>query len=905
MKRRLLLALGVLVVLVAIAAVPAWQYWTTVTADLPDVGTLEKFEPAEATVLYDRNGQVLGELYEERRYVLPIEQIPAMVQNAFIAAEDASFRDHGGVDYLGIVRAALRNADEGRVAQGASTITQQVVRNLLLNDRQKTVERKLREVLLAWRVEDRYSKDYILYLYLNSIYMGAQSYGVEAAARTYFGRHAGDLTLSQAAVLAGLPQRPSDYNPYKNLDRARQRQRYVLDQMVDKGFVDQATADAAWAEPIELTPPNNHFLDNAPHFTEHVRRLLVEEFGEELVNKGGLQVTTTCDLALQQVAQNAVQTQVTALDRRSGFRRVHVQTLADEAAIAAWRTTEEEQLRGDAAISILEDQQTYDAVVLGVASDRARVGVGSHELMLSISDHRWMQPQHPAYSFTERLVSESALDDYYQKVAAVQAKAAAAAAPAADGTTPAPAGSAPAAGASPAAEAPKINIAPPGEPMLQVGDVVKVQVDLQRTMKDKKGTALPMAEIIQPRELEAALLSMDLSTGAVRALVGGADFTSSQFNRAIQGRRQVGSTFKPFVYAAAIEAKKVTAATIIDDDPVSIPLAGGKFWQPKDYGDTYGGPMTLAKALAESKNTVLVRTMLLADEGMNHDLVYKFARRLGLGGPATTDEPEGWVATPDNDYLCPWTTEWVSSIVCFDHYPPIDDGTTTMREHRKSVKRDTPHSCRSCDYTVGLGSTSLTLAEMVRAYGTFGNLGKLVDPYYIEEVRDRHGQVIARTKVHEPRQVMEPGVAYVMNYLLQGVIQRGTATKARELGVTLAGKTGTTNDGRDAWFIGMTPDVITGVWVGFDTPQTMGARATGGHVALPVWLEYMKAVAPKPKDFDAPPAGSIEWANIDESSGTRVEGGGRRMPFLVGTTPKAFVPAEVPTEAPPSTPVEE
>lgn len=886
MKRRLVIGTVILFTLGSAAVgVPAWWKWTEVTADLPDVAQLDTYEPPEATILYDRNGEVIGELYEERRYVLPIEQIPPMVQNAFIAAEDASFREHGGIDYVGILRAMWRNADEGRVAQGASTITQQVVRNLLLLDRQKTVERKLREVALAWRLEERFSKDYILYLYLNSIYMGAQSYGVEAAARTYFGKHAADLTLGEAALLAGLPQRPSDYNPYKNLDRARLRETYVLEQMVDKGFVDQAAADAAAAEPTTLSPPDNHFLDNAPHFTEHVRRLLVDELGEEMVNKGGLRVITTCDLGLQQVAQQSVQSQVTKLDRQSGFRRAHVQTLPGEPEIAEWRTRQEDELKGDAAVSILEDGRTYDAVVLAVGSDKARVAIGQHEVMLSIADHRWMHPQHAAGSFAEKIATEDALEDYHEAIARAKAKADAdALAAGIDPNAPVDPNAPPA--------TPRYNVPAPGEPLLQAGDLIKVTVDLKRTLKDKKGNPLPAGVIYQPRELEGALFSMEVQTGAVRALVGGADFTSSQFNRAIQGRRQVGSTFKPFVYGAAIESKKATAATIIADAPISIPLAGGKFWQPKDYGDEYEGNMTIAKAVALSKNTALVRTILLIDEGMNNDLVYKFARKLGLGGPPSGEVPEGWAPQPDNEYLCPWTTEWVSSVMCLDHYPPRPDADTVkIKEHRKEVRRDTEHYCRSCDYSVGLGSTSLTLAEMVRAYATYGNFGKLVEPYYIQEVRDRHGKVIKTAPTAEPPQVIDPGVATVMNFMLQGVVERGTAAKARELKITIAGKTGTTNEGRDAWFIGMTPDIITGVWVGFDTPTPIGGRATGGKVALPVWMEYMKVATPADKKWPDPPEGSVEWASISEATGFKADGG-RRYPFLPGTVPK-FVPAPV------------
>ena len=314
-------------VAVSLAASAASGGWWWFTSTLPSVEPLADYTPAEVTVLVDRDGELMGELYEERRYVLPIEAIPEHVQLAFVAAEDASFHHHGGVDFRGIARAALRNVDDGRAAQGASTITQQVVKNLILDDRTKSITRKVKEVALAWAVEDRFDKDHILFLYLNSIYLGAQSYGVEAAARTYFGKHASELTLGEAALLAGLPQRPSDTNPYKNPDRAARRQRYVLDQMAAKGFVTREAAEAAAAEPLVYQPPNNHFRDLAPDFTEHVRRWLVDRYGEEAVRRGGLRVTTTCDLDLQRHAKQVVLEQVTAYDRESGYRRTGKDTL--------------------------------------------------------------------------------------------------------------------------------------------------------------------------------------------------------------------------------------------------------------------------------------------------------------------------------------------------------------------------------------------------------------------------------------------------------------------------------------------------------------------------------------------------------------------------------------------------
>jgi penicillin-binding protein 1A len=856
------LVLGSVVAVGAMGLVVAFA-WTRFVAGLPPVAVLDDYAPPEVTVLYDRDGVVLGEIYEERRYVLPIESIPGLVKDAFVAAEDANFRSHGGVDYVGIARAAWRNADDGKASQGASTITQQVVKNLVLDDRTKSFERKLKEVALAWELEARFDKDQILFLYLNSIYLGAQSYGVEAAARTYFGKHVEELTLGEAALLAGLPQRPSDYNPFKNLPRARQRQAYVLAQMVDKGFVSASEAAAAADAEIVLREGKNTFLDQAPDFTEHVRRLLVERFGEDAVNHGGLRVTTTCDLELQHTAKEAVRKQVLALDGQSGYRRADRVTLP-ATDIPAWRTAH-------VPAGPLEPGPVLDGVVLSATASRLEVGVGDQVVVLGIEDHRWIGVGGSGgYSFVQKLASEDDRREYWswrkkqeEEELAEQADRQAAGLP------------------EPEPEPIDPSLAPereaPGEPMLREGDLVQVTI--------LAGHDGRRARLFQKRELEGGLISMELDTGAVRALVGGADFASSQFNRATQGRRQTGSTFKPFVYAAAIEKRTHTAATIVSDAGVSVKLANDKYWTPRGSGGEDAGQMTLAVGLARSRNAVLVRTLIKLDEWMDGDVVYDFARRLGLGGPRTGTQPESWTATPDTEYLCPWTSEWVSAQYCADHLPPLAPAEAAdMPAHRKGILEDTSHRCRSCDYSMGLGSASLTLAEMTRAYSVFGTDGRLVEPQFIEEVRDRNGGVLYQLTPERPV-VVDPGVAYIVNFMLQQVVARGTGHAARSLGLTIAGKTGTTDDGRDTWFIGMTPSVVTGVWIGYDTPQPIGKSATGGRVALPVWMDYMRVAGGSDEKWPEPPPGLVEFAQISEETGSRVSEGGVRYPFLPGTVP--------------------
>ena len=678
-----------------------WYY----SQDLPTIEGLRAYEPATVTVVTDKDGVILGEIFEERRYVLPVEEIPDHVKNAFLAAEDANFYNHGGVDYVGIMRAIGRNAMKGRKAQGASTITQQVAKNFLLT-RDKKIERKIKEVILSWRIETAYDKDHILYLYLNEIFLGSQAYGVEAASRAYFGKNVKDITIAEAAILAGLPQRPSDYSPHRHFDKAKERQSYVLGQMKDKGFITDAEYKAAKAEKVKIVPRGNAFLEQAPYFTEHVRRYLVDKYGEEKVLHEGLQVQTTCDMKLQTVAQDAVTRGVDDVDQRMGFRRTAIQSVkADQ--IEAKRKEHEDAMRKawayeqDAAgrvplpeASIIEKDTVYEAVVLEVKDKYARVGLGSHEGILPMAWHKWLYDPDPKRSWR------------YRDAANFKERADT------DGDGKADA------------------------PILQKGDVVQVKVmatstkdaDVAKAFAKTPGESkdLLALHLWQTPEVEAAMLSMDVETGAIRAMVGGADFTRSQFNRAVQSRRQVGSTFKPIVYAAAIESKKVTTASIVADAPLAFATSEEFVWKPANYGDDYLGNITLRKALAMSRNTCTVRVLEAIDPGMNDDVIYDFARRLGIGGPPLMSLPEDHVATRENDLLCPWTRETKDSTICMDRFPPKDPNISNTA-HRQQMG-DAEYWCRTCDMSMGLGSASITMEEMVRAYSAFPSGGELIEP---------------------------------------------------------------------------------------------------------------------------------------------------------------------------------
>lgn len=853
---------GALVLVAGVLAAFGGYWWFS--QDLPTVEHLRAYKPPTVTIVEDRNGALMGEIFEEKRYVVPIDQIPVHVKQAFMAAEDANFYNHGGIDYMGIVRAMGRNALKGRFAQGASTITQQTAKNFLLTN-QKTIDRKVKEVLLSWRIEEAYDKDHILFLYLNQIFLGAQSYGVEAASRTYFGKHVQDITIAEAAILAGLPQRPSDYSPYKGWNAARARQEYVIGQMVSNNFITEAQAKEALAEEVKISSRENKFRSKAPWFTEHVRRYLVDHYGKDKVLYEGLTVRTTCDLELQTIGQKAVRDGVYDTDWRMGYRRKGV-TNVGKGNIAKTREEMESKLRKGYAEekdpagrvpvpdkSVLEVGRIYEAVIVETSQKWAKLGIGAHDAMLSVSNNDWIYEPDPTRSWRGRTATDlTALVDT-------------------DGDKKR------------------------DTPILMAGDIVKVTVEALTTSDPsvaKYYSNTPSGNYVaikmfQVPEVESGLLSMDVATGAVRTMVGGSDFDKSEFNRTVQARRQVGSTFKPLVYAAAVESKRATAATLFADAPIAI--SADKFiWKPSNYDTNYEGNMTLRTALQKSKNTVTVRVLETADPGMNGDVIYKFGRRLGIGGPPTHTLPADHVRTPKNDLLCPWIKEERDFKLCMDRYPAKDPNLSDA-EHRAKLKPGDEYWCRACDMSMGLGSASLTMEEMVRAYSAFATGGLLVEPYYVEEVKDRDGNVLEQHTPATHHRVMDPAVATIATWLLEGVVNGGTASQAGSALKlnALAGKTGTTNDEKDAWFVGFTNDVITAVWFGYDQPQTLGVSSTGGRTALPVWIEYMKAAAPRSKDRPFPQSGNISWVQIDESTGNRVTSGGVSYPFLEGTVPES------------------
>ena len=894
---------------VAGGAVVAGAFWTY-SKDLPTVETLGQYEPPTVTVVYDRNGELLGEIYEKRRYVVSHEEIPKHVQDAFIAAEDANFWTHGGVDYEGILRAIGRNVSKGRKAQGASTITMQVARNFLLT-RAKTYERKIREVILSWRIEETFTKEHILYLYLNEIYLGSGAYGVEAAARTYFNKHVGELTVAEAAILAGLPQRPSDYSPHRHWDKARARQEYVLGQMHAKGYLSEAELAAALDEVVEIYTQENEFLKKAPYFTEHIRRYLVETYGFDKIYNDGLTVHATTDLRLQTTARKAVADNVLTADNRVGWRGPadHI----DGAAISERLAQQEQELReaeskktlrvaseanrgGYGAMpakSTLAVGGIYDGVVKSVDKKHAVVGVGAHDLIIPLSWTAWAYEPNPKRSWRYRSQKD---------MTAVVSK----------------------------------------------GDVIQVRLEGLDAweFKNLKGYApakgLPAARIYQAPELEGALFSYRLSDGAVLSMVGGYDFEGSEYNRATQARRQVGSTFKPIVYAAAIGTRQFTGGTLVQDAPLVFQTLGDKLWKPGNYGEEYEGNITLRRALQLSKNVCTVRVL----DKIGLDPVFDLAGprlRIGYNTPTCSRKHIQAGAACEGDRSpsrvrgmewcvycdptsCPLVKAGTQRIRVDGEDLPVGESMSCLDAPRDINGEDWCHSCdvnlracdwlpieripdtdpcvdarqdddgriwcRTCDLSMGLGSSSLTMVELARAYSAFATYGHLVEPHFIEKVVDRDGTVIEEYEGPEgewPR-VLDAGVASIAHWLLREVATGGTGARTNRLGIQVAGKTGTTNDFFDAWFVGYNPEIITAAWVGFDQPHSMGVSFTGGKTALPIWMDFMKVAVPKDGAPRFKPLEGVTMVPIDERTG-RVATGGRAIPMLPGTAPTNVVGA--------------
>ena len=673
---------------------------------LPSLDILTDYRPKIPLRVFSADGHLIGEFGEERRSVVPIEQVPDSLKHAIIAAEDERFYQHSGIDYMGIARAAISNLTSGGRSQGASTITMQVARNFFLSS-ERTLRRKVYEALMAFKIENSLTKDQILQLYINQIYLGQRAYGFAAASRAYFGKNLKDISVAEAAMLAGLPKAPSKYNPVVNPKRAALRQAYVLRRMAELGYIDEATRKAAVDQPLVVKRDSSPIAAGhqpADFVAEMARQMAVERFGDSAYSLG-LRVVTTIRRDDQDAAIQAVRRGVFDYDRRHGYRGA--ESFVDMKDVSS----DDDEVLDDLLQDVPDAAGLHAAVVLAASPTSLKVYKRGGEVIALSGD---------AIKFAKAMLDDKA----------------------------------------------------PAARKLRRGAVVRVMQDA------KLGWTLA-----QMPEVEAALISIDSQDGAVRALVGGFDFNRNKFNHVTQGWRQPGSSFKPFIYSAALE-KGYGPATVEEDTPlvVSAGETGSQSWQPKNYDGKYDGPISLRTALAKSKNMVSIRMLRSIGTRYAQDYVTRF----------------GFDAARHPPYL-----------------------------------------------TMALGAGSVTPWQMASAYAVFANGGFRVEPYVVKEITDSEGRVLARftprTAGDDSLRVIDARNAYLMDSMMQDVVRRGTATRALTLKRgDLAGKTGTTNDYIDAWFCGYQPSLVAIAWIGFDTPRSLGRGETGGSAALPMWVEYMR-----------------------------------------------------------------
>ncbi len=628
------ISIAVMMILITALTVFGVVSYFYFTQDLPSIETLKNYKPSTVTRIFSEDGEVIGEFSYEKREVVSLDRIPNHLIQALVAGEDARFFQHKGLDYLAVVRAFVRNIFSGEIVQGGSTITQQVVKSLLLSP-EKSFARKIREAILAYRIEKYLTKEEILFLYTNQIYFGHGAYGVAAAADSYFGKGIEDLNLAESSVLAGLPQAPSKYSPYHHPQQAKNRQVYILNRMAEEGLVSPSEALKAAQTPYLIRSKPKPSTEKALHFVEYVRRYVEEKYGRDMLYKDGLQVFSSVDLDIQETAQEAVESGLREIEKRGKYR--------------------------------------------------------SNDMPL-----------------------------------------------------------------------------------------------------------IP----------EGALICFDLETGYVKAMVGGRDFRKSQFNRVTQARRQTGSAFKPIVYASALD-KGFTPASIIVDSPIVFEWGDSK-WKPKNYEGKFSGPTTLRNALTHSVNIVTVK---IAQE-VGVDYIKDYAQKLGISSPL--------------------------------------------------------HNTLS----MALGSSSISLYELTKAYSIFANQGNLFKPIFIKKILDRDGNILEENLPHsypeespKQEQIITPQTAFLMTYLLEGVVQHGTGWRARSLGRPVAAKTGTTDQFMDAWFIGYTPELITGVWVGFNEERSLGENETGAQAASPIWVTFMSRILKDKPKRDFPIPEGMEFIKIDPKTG--------------------------------------
>jgi penicillin-binding protein 1A len=779
-----------------------------VSSETPEINKVSDYRPLGVTqVVSTENGQskVMAEFYKEKRYLTPYDQIPQKLVQAFLSAEDSTFFEHQGVNFIAIARAAVANFLAGQVVQGGSTITQQIAKSLYLSPDRNLI-RKVRELFVAFQLEKTLTKEEILYLYLNQIYLGSGSYGVQAASRTYFHKDVKKLSIAEMALIAGLPTAPGKYSPLLNPKKAKERQMYVLKRMRENKFITDVEQKKAGMERVKIYVNDGTEQKLAPHFVEHIRRHLAQKYGDKALYEDGLTVVVPAAVKYYQFASSAMEEGLEEFDQKKGYRGAIKNLNPKERE--AFKVDQKKELTRDLfpyrylieegsldlESAIQEYDPTYEksisgkkfkAVITQVIPDRklAYAHIGLTQVFIPFDQVQWAHPVDAPLKQPKQ-ISE----------------------------------------------------------VLKEGDVVWVKL-LSNSREGWK------ARLIQIPEVQGALYSVDVQTGQILAMVGGYDYVNSQFNRAIQAKRQVGSTFKPIIYATGLE-KGFTPASIIVDSPVVFEDAENGTWRPENYEEKFYGDTTFRQALINSRNIPTIKIV----QDLRVSTVIEAAKRLGLEGPFNSD------------------------------------------------------------LSISLGSANASVQDMVQAFTAFPLQGKSFHPVMFEKILDRDGRVLetthdkpievststsTKTEAAVPAkkelaqfapmiegQRLDPRVAYVMTHLMKEVVQFGTAAKANVLGRPIAGKTGTTQDFRDGWFIGFSPRVVTGVWVGYDDQHSMGHGETGASTALPIWTKYMQNVLKDyPIDDFAIPDG-ITFVNIDSKTGKRSDGPRSiKEAFIAGTEP--------------------
>jgi len=723
--------------IIFVAAITLAGIYLYLNRNLPKISSLKDYRPSIITSVYSDDNRKIAEFFQERRVVLPLTEVPDMLKKAFVAAEDSRFYTHKGIDILSIFRAFYKNVEAGAIVQGGSTITQQVTKSFFLSP-EKSYTRKMKEAILAYRIDNKFSKDEILFLYLNQIYLGHGAYGVQAASENYYGKSANELNLAECAMLAGLPQAPSKYSPFSYPERAKQRQIYVLNRMVEEGFITNIQATEAINQTLDIKPRRNLYIEEVPVYTEHIRRYISNKYGDDVLYREGIKIYSAVNIEMQKMARDEIKKGLYALDKRQGYRGPIKHLRREE--FESFST--ERQLELEKAP--LEEGRIVTGVVIEIddKNNTVIVRMGKALGVIRIDDMRWARKPDPEVAYYEARINQVGK-------------------------------------------------------VLKTGDVIQVRVKGKIFETDRWWLALE-----QEPKAQAALLCIESETGNVKVMMGGKDFRESQFNRAVQSRRQPGSAFKPIIYAAALDKGYTPATTIIDSPIVYTDTEHDFTWKPRNYKETFYGPTLFRDALAKSRNVVTIK--ILKDIGIDYAIDY--ARKLGI--------------------------------------------TSNLNR----------------DLSIALGSSGVSLFELVGAYSVFNNLGYFVEPVFITKILDRDGNLIEEANPVR-KKVIEQSTAYIMTSLLESVVKHGTGRRVAALNRPVAGKTGTTNNLHDAWFVGYTPRYITGTWVGFDEESSLGKGETGSRAASPIWLGFMqRLLADKPVRVFQVPEGVV-FSKIDAETG--------------------------------------